>query len=575
MKKSLSFNKISPFLFGLGICIIVLSLIPTILLGENAIVPYHDQLDGEIIAYIYRAKYLFTDTDFIPEFMNGAHKNALIPPAPLGVLFFYFFKPFVAYVILYIFGQLIAYIGFFLLLDRITKNKYISFFVSLLFSFIGFLPIYGLSQYGIPMLLLCFINLYQKKHIKASLLYVAIYAGMSSFVLFGFVWIAIGCLLFFYFLCSKKIKEQLALVTSFLIMLAIYVLENLSLFAQILGLNNSFTSHKIDYTLNSAPFFRQFIDYFTNNSDHNPDHHKWILYLMIGVILLFILTAQKASAEQKTYFKNLIFILIILIFICICAALWLSTPIISIRENLGALKSFAATRVLWLTPTLWYLCLALCLSIIISTSNITKWVQYIFASCMILLLSYNCLKTSFVKPCLQELLLPEYETISWSDYFALGVMNQVEEYIYSEDSKQIDEYKVVSLGIDPVAALYHGFYCIDGYSNNYDIDYKNTFREIIAPELDKNTSMAEYFDHWGNRCYLFSSEIPLYYNIEKGTFWYNHLQLNINALKELGCEYILSAAYIVPATDMNLTLMREDAFETDTSYYRIFIYKIN
>lgn len=194
---------------------------------------------------------------------------------------------------------------------------------------------------------------------------------------------------------------------------------------------------------------------------------------------------------------------------------------------------------------------------------------------MILLLSYNCLKTSFVKPCLQELLLPEYETISWSDYFALGVMNQVEEYIYSEDSKQIDEYKVVSLGIDPVAALYHGFYCIDGYSNNYDIDYKNTFREIIAPELDKNTSMAEYFDHWGNRCYLFSSEIPLYYNIEKGTFWYNHLQLNINALKELGCEYILSAAYIVPATDMNLTLMREDAFETDTSYYRIFIYKIN
>ena len=57
--------------------------------------------------------------------------------------------------------------------------------------------------------------------------------------------------------------------------------------------------------------------------------------------------------------------------------------------------------------------------------------------------------------------------------------------LYSEDlmetiseriGKDMSTYRVVHIGISPVAALMHGFYTIDGYSNNYPLEYKKAFR---------------------------------------------------------------------------------------------------
>jgi hypothetical protein len=131
---------------------------------------------------------------------------------------------------------------------------------------------------------------------------------------------------------------------------------------------------------------------------------------------------------------------------------------------------------------------------------------------------------------------------------------------------------VACLGIDPAAALYHGFYCIDGYSNNYSLEYKHSFREIIATELDKSEYLSAYFDEWGNRCYLFSAECPGYYMIEKGSFYFQNWSMNTEAFRNMGGEYIISAAYIADADECGLTLLREEPFETGDSYYRLYLY---
>lgn len=64
-------------LFGLGLVILFLSLVPTLILGVDSIVDYHDQLDGELIAYILQAKHLFSGNDFFPEFLGGVGQTAL------------------------------------------------------------------------------------------------------------------------------------------------------------------------------------------------------------------------------------------------------------------------------------------------------------------------------------------------------------------------------------------------------------------------------------------------------------------------------------------------------------------
>ena len=97
---------------------------------------------------------------------------------------------------------------------------------------------------------------------------------------------------------------------------------------------------------------------------------------------------------------------------------------------------------------------------------------------------------------------------------------------------------------------------------------------MIAQELAKSEYLTQYYDAWGNRCYLVSAECPGYYTIEKGGFYFQQLELNTEALAELGGDYVLSAAYIQNAEAQGLTLMREEPFETQDSYYRIFLYEV-
>lgn len=562
-------------LFVLGFFFLFASYIPMFILGTDSFVYYHDQLDGELIAYIYQAKYLFSGNNIIPEFMNGAAKTALIAPAPLAVLLFRIFSPFISYVILLIIGQVCAYSGMFLLIHKMVKNRYIAFVTAILYAFLPFLPVYGLAQYGIPLLLYCFLLMYEKKHLLLSFLYIAFYATMSSPVLVGFVWILLGFVLLIYFVINKRVCEQKWLLSSFGIMLIFYIATNIKLVLQMVGVGDTYISHKTEYHLNAVSFFSQFWTNLTSNTSHSTDYHVIILIFMAIMILPALFLYKKWTPATRRCIKQILFVFSLICLLCFMAAFWETAFIIRIREHFGALKSFQFTRVLWITPALWYLVLALCLNLFLQEKQFLRILHYSVSFVAIAILSFLCLKGSFVKPNLQKLINEDYKILSWSDYFALGVMDQVENYLYTQEGLEKSEYTVVSLGIDPSAALYHGFYCIDGYSNNYDLEHKHAFRKIIAPELAKNEYLKSNFEGWGNRCYLFSSEIPGYYNIEKNSFWYNQLEINTKALSDMGCDYILSAAYIVNADELNLTLLREEPFATDTSYYQIFLYQVN
>ena len=177
-----------------------------------------------------------------------------------------------------------------------------------------------------------------------------------------------------------------------------------------------------------------------------------------------------------------------------------------------------------------------------------------------------------IKSNVQKLRDPQYGMMSFSDYYAIGVLEQVRDFLEEQTGMRQEEYRVVSLGIDPAAAYYHGFYCLDGYSNNYSLAHKQAFREVLRPELEKSEYLRVLFDEWGNRCYLFSSECPGYYTIEKHGFFFQNYQLNAAALQDMGCDWILSAAYIGNAESQGLVLMNEAPFETKDSYYGIYVY---
>ena len=560
------------FIVGLGV--VLFSFFPYLILGTDAIVPYHDQLDGELIAYIMQAKYLFDGSDIIPEFLGGALKTALVPPAPFAVFLFSFLSPYAAYLILQFVGQLTAYIGMYLLGREVTEKRWIAAGIAVLFSFLPFLPVYGLTQYGLPLLLVCILQLFRNRRTVVSLVYVAFYGLMSSLVLCGFGVLFFWLLAILFLLVKKKCQRRTNFVTGFILLGIVYFVENFTLIAQILGITSREISHKTEYAVSGNGFFGLLWGYFLRNVEHSEDYHIGILVILVLTVVCLLMKRKRLSDEAKKKCSSMLLVFGSIVVCCVLAALWGSYLFSPIRTKMGSLGAFQVSRLMWLVPCLWYLLLAYCLDVWFSLGKKVMWLTGILTVGVVGGISFFVLKGSHVKPCIQKVLNPSFKMLSWSDYLAYGVMEQVENYIRNETGMEQSEYKVISLGIDPSAALYHGFYCLDGYSNNYSLEYKHQFRKIIAPELEKNEYLRGYFDDWGNRCYLFSSEIPGYYNIEKGSFWYNKLEMDTEAMRALGCRYVLSAAYVVNSEELEWVLLEETPFETGDSYYRIYLYEI-
>lgn len=599
-------KKAFPVFFWLGILAVLIMLVPYLVLGEDAVVVYHDQLDGELIAYILRSRHLgesFGQGFVLTEFMGGMSGTALIPPAPMCVLLFCTGHYFAAYVSMQLLGSLAGYLGMYLLGKEITGRPWIGMVVGILFAYLPFLPVYGLSQYGIPLLIWCFYRLWKGHGTVFCILYAALYALNSSLVLAGFAVLGIWLLAIVTGTVRGKRKElngsetakgSLRTLAAWTVMLLVYILENASLIGQmIFARGEAELSHKAEYALAADSFFSGWITAFIKGGQHSEDYHIFILagaFVLLAICLYGkgVLGRGKKRANDTTpesaMTRGMIWILGLNLLLSMAAALWNSGAGIALRSHMQALRGFQLDRVLWAACAFWYLLLVCILGIAAElvkeaagkkgAAIVTGAAAGLTAVFCICLTGIIVLKESNFKPNLQKMLNSDYQAISYRDYYAEDVMAQIKEYIAQSTGLEPSEYRVASLGIDPAAAYYAGFYCLDGYSNNYSLEYKHRFRSVLEPELSKSEYLTQYFDDWGNRCYLLSSECPGYYTIEKGGFFFQNYELNAQALWELGGRYLLSAAYIQNGEEQGLFLMREEPFETQGSYYRIFLYAI-
>lgn len=142
-----------------------------------------------------------------------------------------------------------------------------------------------------------------------------------------------------------------------------------------------------------------------------------------------------------------------------------------------------------------------------------------------------------------------------------------------------DNYSVVSLGIYPSVALYHGYTCADGYSNNYDLAYKYQFRQMMARELEESDESRRYFDEWGNRLYLTGAPYGINGMVAKGQAGYTDLDYDLDAMRSLNIRYLLAAAPVELSrvsreqTSLRLELVEGSPFTDDTAYYEVWVYR--
>jgi len=614
MKKILSFyhlHKNNCYLAA-GLILSCLFMAPFLILGKGSIITYHDQLDGELFSYLLTAKYLFTDIRVYPEIMNGLPAAGAVPPAPLFVLLYVAFKPFTAFMLSQWIIYLVAFLGMYLLLVRLTGREFVSFSIAVIFMLLPFYPVYGLCIPGQPLLLFAVISLLDQKTSKNTILYYALilfYGAASSLVLVGFACLLLlGVFALFHTIAAFRRKEKIPCSPwlSLGALLVTYLITNFGLIHQVLFPDSTYVSHKTEMVLSPQNFSDYFKEAFTTGISYAQSYHKPILVLSILFLLLcflwfFIRFMQKkepfCSQNILPLFLKISGIFLFIFIICLFYAFYHGGFITQIRNaSDGILKTFNLDRVCWLLPTAWCILAGYLLSFIAgpwektAAPNRTETVFRSGSSHFATAIRKSVLKYGIVlvvlgvwgitvllhcplRPNLSKLLRGEdYYALDWNSFFAEDIFSQIEAAI----GRPKESYHVISVGIYPAAAAYNGFYCLDGYSNNYPLEYKHTFREIVKGELDKNDYVRDFFDNWGNRCYITTAEQANYYTFEKkwNSVIYD-LDLDMDELKELDCQYIFSAAYLMNAEEKGLSLLREAPFETEGSWYHIYVYVVN
>lgn len=406
-----------------------------------------------------------------------------------------------------------------------------------------------------------------------------------------------------------------------------YIAVNFSLFSELLLGNGGYVSHREEMVISgNNDFWGCAKDVFLKSGQHAPSFHEKLILPILIVMVFYAfrwrgwkrtIDLQKengrkfqdaesragdvcARTEEKladgmsgdeekaelcqSMYCWLAAVLVINVLTALFYAFCQSQIVVDFRNSAsGFFHYFSPYRVYWIFPTTWYVAAGLAAGLVWRDHDfiIKKRVPgYFFAGvlvCVMLVPTAWYIRQNSI----WLLNKSQYKNnrsvglMSWADYFAEDLMEEIDAAICERTGQTKEQYRVASLGMCPAPALEAGFYCIDGYSNNYSLEYKHEFREIIEKELEKCPGMQVYYDAWGSRCYLFTSESQNYYYRSKyDDFRYEDLELNTGKMGEMGCRYLFSAAEIEKENAKRLGLKLFDVFETEESYYRIWVYEL-
>lgn len=582
-------------LWWVGILLFCIIISPNLFLREGSVFTVHDQLDESMMNYVLTARH--PGEGVIPEMLGGINASGLAPSAVAFVPLYRMLPPFYAFLCTYCLLVLGGFLGMYLAVRELTDSSILAVAAAGLFCMLPLYPVYGFSQMGIPLILYAFLCLYKNKRRPVALGLVLVFGLTSHLVYTGYAVLGIWLLALIAMALGGRTRMRTdadRLVfrrcgAGFLLLLSVYLLTNLSLITEILFGRSpdgqaAYVSHREEMVSGAMSFGSAVRDMFVSSGQHAFTYQeKMILPILLSLVLGGVFCrkfSRRARGQYLTALGGLAALFLIAVFYGVCK----SGPVTAWKNSVaGFLHYFQMERFYWLYPAGWYLEFAMAASFWWTTARELEG-----------LASFKKLAFTLPVQCavIALALLPTADTvlhnsdfyrnvnqknngsgitgyISWESYYSEELMEQLEQTI----GRSMSDYRIAHLGVSPAPSLMHGFYTVDGYSNNYPLEYKHAFRRVIAKELDKSPETAVYFDKWGNRCYLFNSLTGNYWMLQKGSgAVYEKLEFDMEALRDLGCEYLFSGGEIADAERMGLNFM--GYFETEDSYWGIWLYAL-
>lgn len=539
--------------------ILILYLSPLFVLGENAHVRVHDNLDSNLSWYkvLARSGEITGPIDAtIPQVINNQLSRNAFSTEFSGIVWLYaFFPSMVAYALSQTITRVVAFIGMYVLLKHhfLPREDWmvISVGVSLAFALTPFWPPGMLSTLGMPLVLWAFLNIRKGERSWKNYFVLTLIPLYSSIVLgFFFFLSGIGML----WLVDLVIKKEwnFRFLFSIIYMTLIYMIVEYRLVSSFFFSTTPNSRDEYFHArLSLWQSLRLTVKNFLLGHTHVMTVHTFVILPAILIAFYFIIT-KKLLKQEKAF----VFLFWFNIALSIWYAFWFYKGWLSLTKRFHILDTFNFARYHFLRPLVIYVLFALGLKILWLQGKLWRHVATGFVIAQIILLSfYN-----------EEIIFQNKPSVK--EFFAKKQFQEIKEYI----GLPLEQYRIASIGLHPAIAQYNGFYTLDTYNNFYPLSYKYEFRKIIEKELAKNKTIRTYFDEWGGRCYIFTDELGKNYMFTKNSKkCLEKIELNIKHFKKMGGQYIFSAVPIENAAENHLSL--EKIFTSNTSAWKIYLYK--
>ena len=539
-----------------GVLMVLAYELPFIIFGDNSWIRIHDCLDDKIahMRMVIDSGALFDHSKVLP-ILYGIKRSDYIVDYSLTWIIFSLFPTYWAFVLNDFIVRIIAFIGMYALLSNYVcekdklEHKALACIIAICFSYISFYTIYGLSAAGIPLIFYAFLNLSNSKQKVLSYILITLFAFYSNLVLSGVFVCFILVLYWIYLMFSRKdlCKDYF---WGLCLLGLCYLVANIDILITFF-MSDGFVSHRIEFggrskhsVLNA---FKEFFEVTQYHSGELPTR------IIIGSTILAILSTLKPSRELK----------ITLILLGVTIVLSTIGGYLNTFTQIEFLRTFQFDRFYFLLPAVWMMAFFCSLKDLAQRNSI--WFSMFF----VLLLSiqiYN--HNPELKSGLRMLKGKHANIPTFSQFYDTQLFDKIADDI-CDDKRSC---KVVSFGMHPAVAEFNGFHCVDGYIYNYRLDYKHEFREVIEAELDKSEDLKEYFDTWGSRCYIFSADDKVGNVTGKEPEVHTRMGINIDKLRQLGCQYIFSAVTIDNSEELGLKYI--ESYSSTNSYWNIIVYAL-
>lgn len=559
--------------------IILFAALVFLIFGEGSIISVHDNLD------LFMAQFQMlknTDSFFshgvdVP-FLGGISRDNLPSEFSLYTMLFMILPSYYAYVAGYLIKILVAVASSVLLAKDFCKDGYekykpLAYMMGLAYGILNVFPAFGIPFASIPLV----VYLVRKIYVKPfwgwyiALFFYPLLSYFSYFGLFILGYMAVTFLIVW----IKDKKFPLRLLLAVLMLSAGYILCEYRLFGVMLfGDAETIRATMEAGSFQAGEIVHTVFEGFTKGMFHAESVHT---YFVMPICLLYFFFLNFTYLKEKNgkgiFHDPFNLIMLVLVFNSVVYGIYYQEAFRSLIEKIcPPLTGWQFNRTIFFNPFLWYASFFLVLKRMYDTDR-KLWryganVLSVLAVLVILLSGtrYNDLYHTCRAKAYEHLKGKQSNDLSYEEFYSTELFEKAK-----EDLQYCGQWSA-AYGFHPAILEYNDIATVDGYLGFYGQSYKNAFRRVIAPALERVPETKEYFDTWGARAYLYSgTDASIVAAVRDYHVTDNDIYIEIDAFKAIGGRYIFSRIELANAGEAGLVLA--GVYTDESSPYTLYVYQ--